>query len=213
MKSTVRTADRVYPIDTATQPLFAGLVGPALLSNGNTVEIFAAQPADIESVREFYAHLSDSATWARFLGARPYIPDAELRDVVAQDVRHHVTMLAAVEGAVIGIGEFVVTSKPNEAEVAFAVADDHHREGIATLLLERLAVVARRCGIERFVANTMFGNGDMQLVFRTVGLAVTTSHERDVVNVTLDLTSIEALQASTADRLHQAEAATTRSTQ
>jgi len=209
----VSTLDRSPQIDSVPQLPFAGLVGSALLSNGNSVEIVAAQPADFGRVRKFYARLSDSATSARFLGARRSLPDAELSDAVAQDIGHHVTMLAVIEDVIIGIGEYVVTSDLNEAEVAFAVADDHHREGIATLLLERLVVVARRCGIERFIASTMFGNGDMQLVFRTLGLAVTTSYDHDVVNVTLDLSSIDTLQAAMADRLHQAEAATTRSLQ
>ena len=57
-----------------------------------------------------------------------------------------------------------------EAEVAFTVADAHHHEGIATVLLEDLALIARAAGFRRLVAETLPENAAMLGVFRTVGL-------------------------------------------
>ena len=50
------------------------------------------------------------------------------------------------------------------------MADEHHHEGAATLLLERLAVIAKRCGFHFLTALTLPDNTEMRLVFHTVGL-------------------------------------------
>lgn len=153
-------------------------------------------------VRAFYEHLSDTSSYYRFFGIRRAIPEQELRGMVTQDVPRHVILLASIGDELIGIGEFIVGHKPDEAEVAFAVADDHHREGVATLLLERLAVVARRCGLRQLVAQTLPGNREMLLVFRTVGLAEQAHFDGGVVDVTLDLSTLDHLEAE-AEIRHQ----------
>jgi nucleotide-binding universal stress UspA family protein/GNAT superfamily N-acetyltransferase len=182
--------------------VFAGVTESTLLSTGCPVDIAPAQVRDLERVRAFYQHLSDASTYYRFFTMRRALPDQELHDMVGQDGPHHVTLLASVAGELIGIGEYVVGESRDEAEVAFAVADDHHREGVATLLLERLAVVARRCGIKHFTATTLPGNHDMQLVFRTVGLTQQSHFDGGVVDVTLDLASLDHLEIEAAAR-HQ----------
>ena len=181
---------------------FEGVCGTALLANGRPVDIAPAGPSDLARVKTFYERLSDTSSYYRFLGIRRAIPEAELRGMVAQDLPHHVTLLASIGDELIGIGEFIVGENPDEAEVAFAVADDHHREGVATLLLERLAVVARRCGLKQFVARTLPGNRDMLLVFRTVGLAEQAHFEGGLVEVMLDLSTLDHLESAAATR-HQ----------
>jgi GNAT superfamily N-acetyltransferase len=180
--------------------LFAGVAETTLLANGCTVDIAPAQPDDIDRVRSFYQHLSDASTYYRFFTMRRTLPERQLHEMVDQDVPHHVTLLASVAGELIGMGEFVVGESMDEAEVAFAVADDHHRKGVATLLLERLAVVARRCGLKRFVATTLPGNHDMQLVFRTVGLTQQSHFDGGVVDIALDLSSLDHLEVEAAAR-------------
>jgi GNAT superfamily N-acetyltransferase len=181
---------------------FYGVTGAALLSTGRAIDIACSTPADLERVRAFYEHLCDISRYNRFFGVRRAIPEPELRGMVANEVPRHVVLLASVDGELIGIGEFVVTDHTDQAEVAFAVADDHHREGVATLLLERLALVARRCGLERLVAQTLPGNYDMLLVFRTVGLTEHTHFDGGVVDVTLDLSTLAHLETAAENR-HQ----------
>lgn len=192
------------PCATVDETAAAGVPGDALLANGRSVHIAPAEPADLPQVRSFYDQLSDTSTYYRFFGIRRAIPEAELRGIVAADLPRHVTLLASIDNELIGIGEFICGKKPDEAEVAFAVADDHHREGVATLLLERLAVLAKRCGIKRLVAHTLPGNSDMLLVFRTVGLAEQTHCDGAVVDVSLDLSTLDHLDASAEVRRQQA---------
>jgi GNAT superfamily N-acetyltransferase len=112
----------------------------------------------------------------------------------------HRALLAMVGDELIGIGESIIGSDATEAEVAFAVADEHHREGVATLLLERLAVIAQRDGVRRLTATVLPGNDDMRSVFRTVGLPVGSRSVDGVVEIVLDVTTRRSLRAAAAGR-------------
>jgi len=188
----------------ADATVLAGVCGEALLANGRPVDIAAAVPTDMARVRTFYEQLSDTSSYFRFFGIRRALSEQELQCMVASCPPRHVVLLASIDRELIGIGEFIVTDEPEQAEVAFAVADDHHREGVATLLLERLAVVARRCGLQRLVAQTLPGNHDMLLVFRTVGLTEHAHFDGGVVDITLDLSTLDHLEAEAEIRHHQA---------
>jgi GNAT superfamily N-acetyltransferase len=182
----------------------------ALLINGHPVHIAPAQVGDLDRVRLFYKYLSNASTYYRFFGIRRAIPDRELLNAVDPAVEEHVTLLATVDGDLAGIGEFIVDPSNKEAEVAFAVADDHHHEGIATLLLEALVVIARGRNIKRLTAVTLRDNADMLLVFRTVGLRESTMLDEDgIVHVSFDLLADDELeQRSTERRLHAMHEAT-----
>jgi GNAT superfamily N-acetyltransferase len=167
----------------------------ARLTTGQRVTIAHAAPEDLAAVRAFYGRLGDTSTRYRFFNLRRTIPDDELRHVVSES-HGHVTLLAWIGDLLIGIGEYIVGSDPTEAEVAFAVADDHHREGIATLLLERLAVIGHDRGLRSFSASVLADNADMGLVFRTVGLTTQSTYDEGVVATTLDLMSVASLLAA-----------------
>jgi GNAT superfamily N-acetyltransferase len=179
----------------------------ARLMTGQSVDIDRASPGDLEAVRAFYARLGDTSTYYRFFGLRRHLPEGELLGVVGESAEH-VTLLASIGEELIGIGEFIIGNNPTEAEVAFAVADDHHREGVATLLLERLAVIAHDRGLLSFTATVLPGNADMQLVFKTVGLAVRSRFDDGVVKTVLELSSLTSLNAAAAARGPHAAAAT-----
>lgn len=193
--------------DNRSGDVFSGVVGSALLANGRAVQIAPARPADLGRVRRFYQRLGDTSTYYRFFGIRRALPECELTAMVCQDVSRHVALLASIGPELIGIGEFIIAATGDEAEIAFVVADGHHGEGVATLLLERLAVIARRCGVRRFVATTLAGNDDMRLVFRTVGLTQQSHFDGDVIDISFDLSSLERLEAEAEARYRLALAA------
>lgn len=169
---------------------------------GAGIELSIACPDDLERVRQFYRGLCDSATYSRFFGIRRTLPEDELLRVVTPDLPSWMTVLASIGTDLIGIGQFVPGNAPDEVEVAFAVADDHHHEGAATLLLERLAVIAKRCGFHFLTALTLPDNTEMRLVFHTVGLPEHSrfDDEDGVVHVRLDLAGIDTMHASSAAR-------------
>ena len=153
-----------------------------------------ASPGDVERLRSFYQHLDDTSTYSRFFGLRSFIPDDELQRATVQDVHQQVTLVAESDGPIIGVGEYHARPGRVEAEVAFAVADAHHHEGVATVLLEDLALIARAAGFRHLVADTLPGNMAMLGVFETVGLVHRHWFEDGVVCVQLDLTADDLLQ-------------------
>jgi hypothetical protein len=74
-----------------------------------------------------------------------------------------------------------------KAEVAFAVAERLHHQGIATLLLEHLVSAARSHGITTFTAQTLPENTPMLHLFAGAGLPVRRHYQDGVVEVTIPL--------------------------
>ena len=59
--------------------------------------------------------------------------------------------------------------------MAFAVPDDLHGRGIATLLLEHLVSIGRERGLHAFTAETLADNTAMLAVFSGAGRAAPTA--------------------------------------
>ena len=77
------------------------------------------------------------------------------------------------------------------AEVAFAVPDDMHGRGIASLLLEHLVWQARQHGLRAFTAETLAENSAMLRVFADAGLPAKRRISHGVVELTFPLPSGE----------------------
>ena len=73
------------------------------------------------------------------------------------------------------------------AEVAFAVPDDMHGRGIASLLLEHLVWQARQRGLRAFTAETLAENSAMLRVFADAGLPAQRRIAEGVVELTFPL--------------------------
>ena len=73
------------------------------------------------------------------------------------------------------------------AEVAFAVPDDMHGRGIASVLLEHLVWQARQRGLEAFTAETLAENSAMLRVFADAGLPMKRRIAGDTVELTFPL--------------------------
>ena len=81
------------------------------------------------------------------------------------------TLLALAGGQVAGVANCSpMQADPTHAEVSFAVADQMHRKGIATLLLEHLVSHARSQHITTLTAQTLTENTAMLKVFADAGL-------------------------------------------
>lgn len=181
----------------------AGLVRfdrDVLLSTGRTVRIRPSRSSDLGALRSFYDRLSDRSTYLRFFGWRRVLPDEQLRPRLGNDPRETVVLVALDDDEVIAVGEYWRVPGRDEAEVAFAVADAHQHEGIATVLVEDLALIARSAGLRTLVAETLADNEAMLRVFRSVGLTQRTWYDRGQVHVELDLAGEELLEDSAEGR-------------
>jgi predicted CoA-binding protein len=101
-------------------------------------------------------------------------------------------LLAWSGDTVVGVASYEVTGHPNEAEVAFAVADHMHGRGIATLLLDHLVSIARQHQIRAFTAETLAENSAMLRVFADAGLPVRRQVSDGVVDLVVPLPANDA---------------------
>jgi len=159
----------------------------ALLTDGSTVEIRSASPEDAEAVRAMHMAMSPDNLYRRFFSISLYSADTEAARVCRAPGPDHEVLLAWLGGRLVGVASYELAGEFGVAEVAFAVPDDMHGKGIATLLLEHLVSVARDRGVRAFTAQTLAENTEMLKVFADAGLPVRRRLAGDVVELTFPL--------------------------
>jgi acyl-CoA synthetase (NDP forming)/RimJ/RimL family protein N-acetyltransferase len=164
----------------------------ALLADGSTIEIRPARPEDYDAVREMHANLSPENSYFRFFNLSPTAPDREARRVCRPDDGKHAALLALLSGKLAGVATYEATDRPRRAEIAFAVSDDMHRLGIATLLLEHLVSLGRQRNLIAFQAETLPDNFAMQRVFADAGLLVEREFKDGVIELTFPLPAADS---------------------
>jgi len=164
----------------------------ALLTDGSTVEIRPAGPQDATAVREMHAAMSPENIYLRFFSVSPHAAEQEARRVCREPGPDHAALLAWLGGRLVGVASYEATGTPGVAEIAFAVPDDMHQRGIATLLLEHLVSLARRRRLRAFVAETLADNAAMLRVFTSAGLPVQRRFADGVVELTFPLPGSDA---------------------
>ena len=109
----------------------------------------------------------------RFFSAPRHIPDPLLDRFVNVDYADRMALVVERGEMVIAVGSYDRQRDRAVAEVAFMVDDEFQGRGLGTLLLEHLAVIGARHGIERFTALTLPENDEMLGVFQSAGFSVT----------------------------------------
>ena len=143
----------------------------SLLADGTTIGIRPARPDDLDAVREMHEKMSPENLYLRFFSLSPAAAEWEARRLCREPAPDHAALLAVLDGELIGCGSYECDDSPSRsAEVALAVADDMHRRGVGTLLLEHLESLARRRGLHAFTAETLSENAPMLRVFAEAGL-------------------------------------------
>jgi acyl-CoA synthetase (NDP forming)/GNAT superfamily N-acetyltransferase len=165
----------------------------ALLADGTTVEIRPAGPGDFDAVKAMHQAMSPDNTYLRFFNVSRLAAETEARRIARDPAPGQAALLALISNTVAGVASYVALREdPERAEVAFAVADDMHHRGIATLLLEHLVSYARSHQITTFVAETLTENKAMLGVFADAGLPVKRRYAEGVYRLTFPLPSPEA---------------------
>src|SRR5579859_1019063 len=189
----------------------------ALLADGTTVEIRPAGPGDFDAVKAMHQAMSPDNTYLRFFNVSRLAAETEARRVCRDPAPGQAALLALAGGQVAGVASYVALREhPEQAEVAFAVADDMHHRGIATLLLEHLVSYARSHQVTTFVAETLTENKAMLGVFADAGLPVRRRFAEGVYHLTFPLpsevpgTTLDGYLNAVAARERRADAASLR---
>ena len=160
----------------------------AVLADGGTVHVRPIRPDDAKAHRAFFANQSPQSVHFRFFGPRSELSDGEVTRFTTVDYHDRMAFVAFLRDEMIGIGRYDRLAGGDEAEVAFAVADQHQGRGLATLLLEYLATYAGGNGITRFAADTLIDYRNMLNVFQAAGFRrESRSIEYGVVHLAFDI--------------------------
>ncbi len=188
----------------------------ALLKDGGSIHIRAIRPDDRARLVDHFQRLSARSVYYRFFGAKRRLTDAELDTFTRVDFTHQVALVATLidehgDERIIGVGRYAAADDSNgTADIAFAVADAHHGRGIATVLLDHLAAIARRQGIREFAADVLGENNRMLEVFASSGFVATRSWDGGVVHVTFPTDDTDGARGATLAREMHAAAESVR---
>ena len=159
-----------------------------VLIDGGTAHLRPIRADDIEQIRSLHSRLSPQSVYYRFFSPLPTLPETQLHRLVEVDYRNRFALVAELDGVVVAVARFDRLEDVRSAEVAFVVEDPQQRRGLATIMLEHLAAVARSIGIDRFEAETLPDNRAMMDVFRHVGFDVSSHFDSGVIDVSFPLT-------------------------
>jgi len=184
------------------------LIRDVLLRDGMTLRLQAPTLADYDDIKAFYDDLSPDSRYLRFHGFGR--TDILARADAGASGIDRLALIARHDGRMVAAACYVGLREPGVAEVAFAVADDDQRRGIATRMLEQLAALAADRGIRRFDALVMTSNRPMLHVFDHGGFAVRRRGSFGELTVSLDITPTDAVQERIGERDHVAAVASLR---
>ena len=177
----------------------------AVLTSGRAARVRSIRPSDADPLRDLHSRLSPETRLMRFFTPMPTLPDSLVERFVNVDSVDRVALVIELDEQLIAVGRYDrLTERPEEAEVAFVVDDRFQGEGIGSLLLEHLAVIALEQGIERFVAETMAGNEAMLRVFSSAGFEVTRRLSGGIFDVSFPIEPTERSQQIRERRDHRA---------
>lgn len=176
-----------------------------VLRDGATMRIRPIRPDDAAALQRFHVRQSPESTYFRFFAPLARLSDADLDRLTVVDHRDRVALVLVSGGEIVAVGRYDRVT-PDEAEVAFNVADALQGRGLGSVLLEHLAAAARERGVRRFVADVLPGNARMIHVFRDAGYDVRQAYEDGVLSVAFEIDPTERSLAVMAERERRAEA-------
>lgn len=176
-----------------------------VLTDGTTARLRPISPDDDDAIRSFHSRQSRESVYFRYFSPRPHLSDEDIRHLTHVDGIDRMAFVAERDGELIGVARYDRYGERPIAEVAFFTDDEHHRRGIATLMLEYLAAYAREVGISGFDAHVLPTNRRMVRVFTQAGFQVSSEFNDGVIEVTLDIEPTEEAARSMEVRARAAE--------
>lgn len=134
------------------------------LKDGRSVAIRPIKPDDKKLLLEAFRRLDDDTIRQRFFGSKKELTEQELALATEINFVRNVALVACVQGPkerIVAVGRYIASDaqiKSSTAEVAFVVEKEYRGQGLASLLLKHLVLVAREQGICTFTAEVLPGN-------------------------------------------------------
>jgi GNAT superfamily N-acetyltransferase len=160
------------------------------LGDGRSIEVRALRPGDKEQMLVAVRRTSSQSIQRRFFGPKKHFSDQEIAFFLNIDFEHHVALVAQIDedegAAIVGGGRYIMVA-PDQAEIAFVVIDAYQSQGIGTILMRNLAILARKAGIKELVADVLPENTEMLKVFGKFGFRRCSQQTFQVIHLALHL--------------------------
>jgi ribosomal protein S18 acetylase RimI-like enzyme len=121
------------------------------LGRGRGLVVRPLGNGDVETVAAVFERLGERSRRARFNGPKPRLSPAELDHLATVDATRHV-LVGYLDGNERPVALARLVRDGSSAEIAFEVADEHHRLGIGSALTAELLADARAAGITEVTA-------------------------------------------------------------
>ena len=126
----------------------------------------------------------------RFFAPKKGFSEQEMTFFLNIDFESHVAIVAEIaedgRSVIAGGGRYIVV-QPGQAEIAFIVVDAYQGQGIGTILMRHLAVLARDAGLKELVAEVLPENRAMLKLFNKFGFRTASKGSHQVIHLTLQL--------------------------
>lgn len=182
----------------------AGFDVDVVLSDGATAHVRPIRSDDGERITDFHARQSPQSIYYRYFSPRPRLSERDVEHLVQVDYVDRMALIALRGDELIGVARYDRWRHRSEAEVAFFVDDANHGRGLATVLLEHLAVRAREVGLTGFTASVLPENRKMIGVFTQAGFQTATRFADGVIEVRLGLQPTPEAEAAIEGRARAA---------
>ena len=141
------------------------------LPNGLRLLIRATEPHD-DLAGAIQRDVGPKSFFYRFLRPKHYLTDKEVASFVNCDFVSQVGLVGLVRHnlrmAIVAGARYWIT-RPDEAEIAFIVADAYQKQGVGTAMLNHLCSIARQAGLKHLYALAIADNEGAPRVLNKLG--------------------------------------------
>src|SRR3990172_3948341 len=184
-----------------------------LLKDGSTVHLRPVRTEDAGALRALFERMSPHSLYLRYHRPMAEISEKEVRRFTDVDYEDTFALAATLgeppDERIIAVGLYS-RIESDSAEGGFTVEDSEEGRGIATQLVDQLAVAAREHGIHTFEADVLGENRSMMDVFRDSGFPVESKIKYGTFHVAFPIEETEAAEEKAAEREMTAAAASIR---
>lgn len=150
-------------------------------------------PADERRLQAFFYSHSEETIVRRYGFTVTRMTRERAFEMVSIDQNRDVALaileLQGPRQVIHAVGRYYLDSDQRGAEMAFVVAENKRRLGMARILLQRLQEIATTRGLDRLWAQVDRDNTGMLALFRSIGATETPGDDLHTVHVTLPLSS------------------------
>jgi RimJ/RimL family protein N-acetyltransferase len=174
------------------------------LPNGLRLLIRATEPHD-DLAGAVQRQASPKSFFYRFLKPKHYLTDEEIAPLMNCDFVRQVALIGLVRQnirmAIVAGARYWIT-RPDEAEIAFMVADEYQKQGIGTAMLNHLCSIARQAGLKRFYALATPDNEGAMHLLKKLGFRcdIRSDPAQRMMHVTVHFTGAAPSEGSQTDK-------------